>query len=78
MLSTRGKGWMAWCFVLAFLAAGGTVKLCDYLGVPYIVTGPLTTFVLGSAIYFFAYGVERNDKVNNKRPGFPKDPFAPS
>lgn len=79
MLSRRGKGWMMWCGAMALLAAGGTVKLCDYLGVPDLVSYPLTTFVLGSAIYFFAYGVERNDKLNvRKRPGFPKDPFAPS
>lgn len=69
---------MTWCGALSFLAAGGTVKLCDYAGLPDVITYPLTTFVLGSAVYFFAYGVERNDKINRKRPAFPKDPFAPS
>lgn len=76
-LTTRGKGWLVWCFAIALLAAGGAVKLCDYVGVPDVISYPLTTFVLGSALYFLAYGVEANDKTNKPRRVFPRDPFAP-
>jgi len=55
-----------------------------------MLAAPVATFVLFSAVYFFAYGVDAYDKekardrererasiVGYKGPGFPKDPFAP-
>jgi len=80
---------MAWCIAMAFMAAGAAVRLCDYVGLGFIAA-PVATFVLFTAVYFFAYGVEAHDKeasikrakerasiIGYKGPGFPKDPFAP-
>jgi hypothetical protein len=87
--SQRGKWWMAWCILLAFMATWTAIRFVDWLGLEWLAA-PVATFVLFSAVYFFAYGVdaydrektreqerERSQVIGYKGPGFPKDPFAP-
>lgn len=90
MLSGRGTLWMTWCMLMAAFAAGGAFTFLEWCGVHFGLAGLIANFVLFTAGYFFAYGVEAHDKeasskrarerasiVGYKGPGFPKDPFAP-
>lgn len=89
-MSRRGKGWMAWCFVMVAFATYGSIRFCEEAGIPNGAMGLLAMWVLGSSLYFFAYGVDAHDVEATrerakwrasmggyKGPGFPKDPFAP-
>ena len=65
---------------MPFGAMFASIRFVDAIGLEW-VAAPVATFVLFSAIWFFAYGVDAYEREKTrereKGPGFTRDPFAP-